>query len=85
MKRIYREELKVQTARSFYSATGVKLLKRQLLTSTTMFLFRLCKHEALKHRSGKILLKKKRRRRSFSETHNVGEEITQIAIHWWQL
>lgn len=51
MKRIYPEELKVQTAHSFYTATGVKLLKTQLLTSTTMFLFRLCEYEALKHHS----------------------------------
>lgn len=51
MKRIYPEEQKVQPAHSFYSATGVILLKRKPLTSTTVFLFRLREHEALKHHS----------------------------------
>lgn len=49
MKRIYPEEQKVQPAHSFHSATEVILLKRQLLTSTIVFLFRLCEYAALKH------------------------------------
>lgn len=48
MKMIYPVELKVQAAHSFHSAPGIKQIKRQLLTSTAMFLFRLCEYERIK-------------------------------------
>lgn len=57
MKRIYPEEQKVQPAHSFYSATGLILLKRKPLTSTTMFLFRSIK-APLQTAGGKNVLKK---------------------------
>lgn len=56
------DEQKVQPAPSFYSATEVILLKRKPLTSTTVLLFKLCEHEAVKDHSrqqGEKMSKKK--------------------------
>lgn len=79
MKRIHPESLKVQPAHSFHSATGVILLKRQPLTSTTMFLFKLCERRALKHHSRQTVGKKKVC--AACKLTISKEEITQIVRH----
>lgn len=73
MKGIYPEEQKVQPAPSFYSATGVMLLKRKPLTSTRVLLLRLCEHVVKYHsrQQDEKMFKKRNNTNCYTQLHLV--------------